>query len=221
MDRAINAVMTLAVVVLCILLVRREFGGGRTNTPPHIDLRGPPVPVDDWRGVLGAGIRLGRDDAPIQIAVFEDIECPFCRRFHETVVQEMKARFGDAVAFSLLHYPLERHRFARIGAQAIECVEASGGRAEEFLTELYRRQDSLGLFNWTDVARSAGVQGSEDFDECLRAPVLSPRIDLGVSVGNRIGITGTPTVVVEGLRFRTPPQREALAQLIDSILASR
>ena len=68
----------------------------------------------------------GNINAPITILEFSDLECPFCSRFHPTVLQVLK-EYGDQVRWIYRHFPLSIHPQAVPAALASECVAEQKG----------------------------------------------------------------------------------------------
>ena len=71
----------------------------------------------------------GNPNAPIVIVEYSDLECPFCKSFHETMNKVM-ANYGNdgKVAWVYRQFPLEQlHPNAPTLAQASECVAELGG----------------------------------------------------------------------------------------------
>lgn len=149
---------------------------------------------------------------------FVDLECPFCRRYQATL-QRVADQFGSAVSLVFLHYPLDMHRFARPAAQASECAERQG-RFREFVEAAYAKQDSFGLKAWVSVAREAGVPDTAGFLRCLEGAPAT-RIDSARAAGEGIPVRGTPTLVVNGWTFRSPPPESELVRVITELLAGR
>ena len=56
------------------------------------------------------------------------------------------------------------------------------------------------------------------FSRCAADTGPVNRVEKGLRAGNAYDVKGTPTVLVNGLRFATPPTELELAQAIDSIL---
>src|SRR5579863_9665600 len=71
---------------------------------------------------------LGSKDAPITIVEFTDYQCPFCRRFHLTTFNELKANYIDKgkVRFFSKELPLDFHANALVAAQAARCAGDEG-----------------------------------------------------------------------------------------------
>ncbi|MCI0542492.1 thioredoxin domain-containing protein [bacterium] len=72
---------------------------------------------------------LGNPNAEIFIIEYSDLECPFCKRFHETMKQAMEQYGKDGqVAWVYRHFPLDAiHNKARKEAEATECAGELGG----------------------------------------------------------------------------------------------
>lgn len=71
----------------------------------------------------------GNANAEIFIVEYSDLECPFCKRFHETMVKVMaQYEKGAQVAWVYRHFPLDAiHSKARKEAEATECATELGG----------------------------------------------------------------------------------------------
>jgi protein-disulfide isomerase len=191
-----------AAVAVAAASLHREFVATdrRVRTATATD---PPTYEPNWRELVQAGVVIGSASAPVTVVEFSDLECPVCARFHTTVRDALK-RFGDSVSFVFVHYPLAQHRFARNAARGAECA-GQQGRFYEFVDAVYGRQDSLGLKPWPAFARQAGVRDLRAFSECMRDTQPRPRIERGLSAGERFQVKGTPTVIVNGWRFPVPP----------------
>lgn len=168
--------------------------------------------VDGWKTLQKSGADVVGDDAsPIQMIVFSDIQCPFCRELHEDVAALDKRR-KNAVHMSFLHFPLKNHELAIPAAVAAECAAAQGRRAQ-MLDALFARQDSLGLIPWRTLAVRAGVSDFTEFDKCVETANLE-QIYRQRTIGDSLKVTYTPTVIVNGRRWAGRPTSADL----DSIL---
>ncbi|MDO8521156.1 MAG: DsbA family protein, partial [bacterium] len=71
----------------------------------------------------------GNPNANVLIIEYSDPECPFCKKFHEEMLQVM-AQYGKSgdVAWVYRHFPLDQiHPKARKEGEAQECANELGG----------------------------------------------------------------------------------------------
>jgi len=70
----------------------------------------------------------GNIEAPVKIVEYSDFECPFCKRFHNTMDRVVN-EFGDEIAWVYRHFPLQQlhPRNATVVALASECAAEEGG----------------------------------------------------------------------------------------------
>lgn len=68
----------------------------------------------------------GNQNAKITIVEFSDFECPFCKRFHQTM-QQVISTYGNDVKWVYRHFPLDGlHQQARPEANMAECAYEQG-----------------------------------------------------------------------------------------------
>lgn len=214
-DRVASIALTAAAVIIAGTFAHREFSSQTPRAIPD----GPPKYVSDWRSLLTAGEVIGDSAAPFKIIEFGDFECPFCRAA-DTVFRALGREHGSRVTLIFVHFPLTMHRFAMPAALAAECA-ATQQRFAAFHDLLYAKQDSLGLKSWTSFAADAGVPDTLRFQNCLRESKSNPVVAAGIAAGRRLGVEGTPTVLLNGWRFPRPPSLAELDSAIRSIAAPR
>lgn len=151
-----------------------------------------PVTDDDW-------IR-GDINAPVKVIEFSDFECPFCKMFHQTMIEIMKEYKGK-VAWIYRHFPLDvLHKKARKEAEAAECVGYLGGDSAFWLFadkifEVTPSNDGLDHNLLPDLAFQAGVD-KENFKRCLNEGRYAKNVEEDANEALKIGIRGTPTSIV-------------------------
>ncbi|MER5476353.1 DsbA family protein [Streptomyces sp. NPDC002734] len=154
--------------------------------------------------------------APVVLDVWCELQCPDCRTALDDV-RALRARYGDRLEVRLRHFPLERHKHAFAAAQAAEealeqgkgweYVEAVLGRVEE----LDRRGEAL----LVDVARELGLD-AEEVDTALVDGRHILIVDADQAEGKAIGVTGTPTYVIDGERLDGGKSQEGLRARIEA-----
>lgn len=75
----------------------------------------------------------GNKSAEILWIEYSDLECPFCKRLHDSgAIQNMEKKYGSKLALTFKHYPLPFHTTALPAAEAAECVGEVGGGEKYF-----------------------------------------------------------------------------------------
>ena len=144
---------------------------------------------------------LGNPDAPLSLIEYSDYECPFCKRFHETAKEIMKAYDGK-INWVYRHFPLPFHNpGAEKEAEASECVNELGGNAAfwKYTDAVYERTKSNGNgFPLNQLAPLAKELGLDDkkFTECYESGKYAARVKEDLDEGKKIGVTGTPTNII-------------------------
>jgi formate-nitrite transporter family protein len=203
--------MAICAIIITVALLQRPVG----PPPPP-----PEPPVEDFATYHDAGQRIGPATAPVTIVEFSDFQCPSCRQLH-TVLRELRARFPDEVSVLYRHYPIESiHAHAVSAAIASECAAAQG-RFEAFHDLLYEEQSLLGMTPYSQFAAKAGVADTAAFTTCLSDPAVLARLAEDKADAVRLGVRGTPTVLVNSQKFTGGRSADWIAQLVRAELESK
>jgi protein-disulfide isomerase len=193
------AVSAIVVAASAAVLVLRRGSSAEARPPAGAERAAPHI--DAWSEARASGIVLhGDSTARVTLVEFGDLECPACRGFQETVSELIRAHPADLEVL-FVPLPLRMHRFALPAARAMECAD-SMGRAREWAESVYANQDSLGLLSWGTLAKRAGIGDTLAILVCARTAKSYRRIDQGMTLANKYGITATPTIWVNGWQFR-------------------
>lgn len=143
----------------------------------------------------------GNPDAPITIIEYSDFECPFCKRFHPTVVKLIENN-KDSLRWVYRHFPLGFHNpGAQKQAEATECVaELKGNDAFwDYSDKIYSRTKSGGkgfpVSKLRSLAEEIGVDG-DAFSTCLDSGKMTARVKEDIANGAMVGVTGTPAAFI-------------------------
>lgn len=165
-----------------------------------------------------------RGDKNAEVTLFEwsDFECPFCSRFHPSMVQLM-TEYKGKVKWVYRHFPLSFHPQATPAANASECA-AEQGKFWEYADELFAKQDQLGDALYSQIAADLKLNKGK-FDTCYKAKKYQAKITQQQADGSAAGITGTPgTIIVDknGGKQMVPGAvpYEQLKQMVDAALAA-
>lgn len=146
------------------------------------------VQSDDYvRGVEGA---------PITIIEYSDFECPYCKRFHNTMKQVMENYEGQ-VNWVYRHFPLAFHDpIATQEAEATECVGDIGGNDKfweyaDLVYETTKSNKGLEESQLPILAKQIGIDESA-FTECYDSGKFAGKVKQSLEEGSRAGVSGTP-----------------------------
>lgn len=152
----------------------------------------------------------GNPNAQVKVIEFSDPECPFCKRFHDTMNQII-GEYGKSgqVAWIYRHFPLDAiHSKARKESEALECANEQGGSAKfwaylDRLFEITPSNDGLDLAELPKIAEYIGLDKTQ-FNECLTSGKYAKRVADDLSDGVKSGAQGTPysvVIAVNGQKF--------------------
>ncbi|QIN84561.1 thioredoxin domain-containing protein [Rubrobacter tropicus] len=182
--------VVVAVVVAGLMVVLSQLGGGGGSQ-------------DVFAGIPQDGTRLGEEDAPVTIRLYEDFQCPACAQFARETLPEVVERHvepGEAklVSETLAFLGPDSVSTARAAIAAGEQdrywqyafllfqnqgAENSGYATEEFLTNLAEETQDLDVSEW---------------DEARGEDLVEEELNAVQTKANEDGVNSTPTLVISG-----------------------
>ncbi len=143
----------------------------------------------------------GPDNAPVTLEEFGDFECPPCGMLHP-VLQTMEKEFGPRIRIIFREFPLvPAHVHALAAARSAEAAGLQG-KFWEMHDLLYENQktwhdafDTRPIFE--DYATRIGLN-LEKFRSESAGEAVAQRIFLDGKRGHAMGVSGTPTVFMNG-----------------------
>jgi protein-disulfide isomerase len=176
------------------------------------------------------GLSLGDANAPVVIQIFEDFQCPACRRFTEStepLIIENLVATGKA-RYEFHHYPfLDGNGVGAIGesdqaANAAMCANEQG-KFWEMHSILYANWngENQGAFsNRRLQAMAESLELDMDaFNSCFSANQYEAEIQADFELGQQMGVSGTPSVFVNGQRVGQPRQVPSYQEIADAVNA--
>jgi len=98
------------------------------------------------------------------------------------------------------NFPLRRHKYAMKAAMAALAADKYG-KFWNFHNQLFLEHDKLNDQKIEEIARNLGFN-SKEFEKMMKNPKILAKIQQDILDGRQAGITGTPTVFVNGRRLR-------------------
>ncbi|MBF0618594.1 MAG: thioredoxin domain-containing protein [Candidatus Omnitrophica bacterium] len=142
----------------------------------------------------------GDPKSKVEIIEYTDFQCPACAKASGVVDEELK-KYGNKVHFEMKYFPLPMHKNARRAAAFAECASEQG-KFWPMHDVLFKTQTSWGTLGSPDeyltgLAASLGMDGKR-LEFCLKNPLTEGHILRNMEEGKDIGISATPSFVVNG-----------------------
>ena len=176
------------------------------------------------------GLSLGDANAAVTIDVFEDFQCPACRNFTENteplIIQNLVATGQARYVFH--HYPfLDGNGVGSIGESDQAANAAMCANEQDKFWEMH----SILFANWNGenqgafsnrrlqaMAESIGLD-MDAFNSCFNADQYEAEIQADFDLGGEMGVSGTPTIFVNGSRVGQPGQVPSYQEIADAVSA--
>jgi Na+:H+ antiporter, NhaA family len=138
-------------------------------------------------------------DGVASLVFYEDYLCPYCRGLRP-VLARLRHVFGERLAYVVRHFPNER---VHPGATLVHRAAEAAARQDRFWEMHDRLYDEEPPLDETHVFAIAGALGidMERFRRDLTDETIARRVEEDVAEGRRNGVTGTPTIFVDRLRY--------------------
>jgi protein-disulfide isomerase len=181
---ALDLVLGGAVVLVAFTAVSKNR--------PHRLLVGEP----DWRALVTSDLVIGPPKAKVTVVEFVDYQCPVCATM-EPVLAELQREYPQALRRVVHHFPIPRlHPEAQLAALAVQCA-APQGRFGQMHAAVLGNQGLVGKPGGIDsLAQLARVPDHVAMTNCMRLARTDTLIANDRSFGAGIGVTGTPTFIV-------------------------
>lgn len=180
---------------------------------------------------LSEGRTMGNPDAPVKIDVYEDFQCSACATYtfdvEKQVIEELIP--SGQVYYVFHQYPFLDDRSA--SKQSDQAANASMCALEQdrfwdYHDMLYANQSGENLTAFSDrrlvaFAEALGLDVNT-FETCFEENRYQSEIDIDLTEGGKLGVTGTPSVFVNG-KVVMPgyiPTYDSIKTAVDEALAN-
>ena len=155
----------------------------------------------------------GAKNAKVVVVNFDDFECPFCARMHQTLFPDALKEYGDRVTFIYKDDPLtEIHPWALHAAVDANCLAAQNNDAYwDFADYIHANKKEVdgektpsGRFDAVDkMAMLEGQKHNLDagkLQSCVKAQ-NEDAVRASMKEADDLGINGTPALFINGQRI--------------------
>jgi protein-disulfide isomerase len=177
------------------------------------------------------GLSLGDANAPATIDVFEDFQCPACKAFTESrapLIIENLVKTGKA-RYVFHNYPFLDGTGVGSGGESDQAANAVMCANEQ---DKFWEMQSILFANWNGenqgnlsdrrlqaMAESIGLDMNA-FNSCFNANKFESEIQADFKKGQEMGVSGTPTVFVNGTKVGQPgtiPTYDEILQAVNAV----
>jgi protein-disulfide isomerase len=191
--------------------------------------RDPQAEIMAKINLAGRPVR-GNKDAKVTVVVFDDFQCPYCSRMHQTLNDVLKT-YGDRIKLIYKDYPLiEIHPWAERAAIDSDCLaKQSAGAYWDFADYVHangreiqgdKRPVNLQQAEVDRITMDMGKRHSAnmaDLESCIRAQSKTD-LDASIKEGDGLGVQATPALFIDGMKMDGALPEEELRVVLDKEL---
>jgi protein-disulfide isomerase len=211
--------------LVAIVVVAALVFFNRPDSSPTVDYTGIAFSAPDFvkgGGTPGAaspeaaagpqltGAVLGDPDAPVTMVVYADYQCPYCGVFARDIQPRVVGDFvrEGKVKLEFREFPFlggddltDRGNESAQAAEAVMCA-AEQGAYLDYHEKLYANQSGENNGAFSDSRLKSFAKdlslNTNQFNACLDSGKYEPQLAQMKAEGQALGITGTPTFVING-----------------------
>ena len=131
----------------------------------------------------------------VVIVEFADFQCPFCAR-QAPDLRKLQVEYPDRLTVIFKNFPLSFHPQSK-PAHLAALAAGEQGQFWGMHDLLFAHPNHLSMNDFDEYAAQLGLN-EEEFHRAIRSPLLAKQIDADVQEGQKLGVTGTPTLIVDG-----------------------
>ncbi len=154
----------------------------------------------------------GAKSAKVVVVSFDDFECPFCSRMHQTLFPEILKEYGDRVTFIYKDDPLtEIHPWALHAAVDANCLAAQNGDAYwDFADYIHANKHDIDVekpaARLDAIDKMTMLQGQKHnvdaskLQACVKAQ-NEDAVRASMKEADGLGVNGTPALFINGRKI--------------------
>jgi protein-disulfide isomerase len=177
----------------------------------HVALTPPTQKVS-----VGALPIVGPQDAVVTVVEFADYQCPYCRQV-EPSMEKLRETYKDRIKYSYRDFPLPMHQYAEKAAEASRCA-GDQGKFWPYHDLVFKSDTNLDDAKLKSIAHDVNLDTTK-FDKCLDNAQDADAVKTDLQAGKSLGITGTPTVFVNGHVITGAVGYDTFKELVDQQIA--
>ncbi|MBT2587662.1 thioredoxin domain-containing protein [Arthrobacter sp. ISL-95] len=179
------------------------------SEPATVNVADVPAPLETKPATVTVPGGEAEAGKPVKVIAYIDFICPVCKQF-ETAYGESLTNLRNegkiSVEYRALGF-LDRQsttNYSSRAANAAACVvNSSPEKYAEFFDLLFERQPAEGGagISDNDLKKMATEIGAANIDSCIDSKQFRPWVKVATQEAAAIGVTGTPTVFIDGKQW--------------------
>ena len=154
---------------------------------------------------------LGEANAPVTLVEYASVSCGACAYWHQNVYPEVKSQYIDTgkVKYVFRPFPAGEPQMAQAGHKLALCADRNKffkniklqfDRQTQIM-DMGRKPNGLRQA-YISLAKASGLS-EQEFISCMGDADVTSRYDAFIELGADQGVTGTPTVFINGERTKS------------------
>jgi protein-disulfide isomerase len=143
---------------------------------------------------------IGDANAKVTVVAFVDFQCSACAGF-SPLLKKVVSEFGPNVRLAIRDYPLTSIHENSMQAARAGYAARQQSKFFEMADLMYRNQGALDGESLRSYAKQLGLDPVR-FEADMQSPAAAAEITKDVADGASYGVSGTPTVFVDGVRLQ-------------------
>ena len=173
----------------------------------------------------------GNNNAKVVVVNYDDFECPFCARLHQTLFGEIYRSYSDRIKIIYKDYPLsDIHPWAKRAAIDSNCLAAQNNDSYwAFADAMHTNPRAIGgenkpLAQQLEAVDAAARQQGQKFhlemgqlNACLQAQDETA-VQVSSQEADQLGVQSTPTMFINGHKVEGAVPGEQIRSTIEKAL---
>jgi protein-disulfide isomerase len=169
----------------------------------------------------------GVPNAPIQIEVYSDYQCPACKLLYDRTLRPLISEYVDRGKVYLVHreFPLPMHAHA-LEAASYACAANRVGKYEQVCEVLFQKQQSWATDGKVEQTAASVLTPAEakKVRALAKDPTVIAEVQEDIQAGRNAKVDSTPTMILthraKQYRIPTAAGYDILRRFLDQLLAN-
>ncbi|WP_344130514.1 DsbA family protein [Saccharopolyspora halophila] len=219
-----NIILTIIVVIVAVAVIGGVLLFNRSGDSGGGNASGGPTVAADVLRKPDSNVLTEAPDGKVTVVEFLDYQCSSCRAYYEGLTKKIEQDYAGKVTFVTRNYPLEMHALAQPAARAAEAAALQGKYKEMYhaIFDNYESwaQDGQQLSSdknranaqFEKFAQQIGLDMAK-YRQDLNSPQVQQKIDADIADGQKAGVSGTPTIFINGKQFQPESGTQSFTEL--------